>query len=162
MDKAKILLEEKMKNLAYFSEDDFTNATKNVNDGFRMLLPTEIYKSYEAYNSSSLALTRFANVNPAVKSVTMYYQPVPDKEFDFVINPVVHEPVIQILYEIKLSIKRNPERKIAAELKASKKEKSVSGCFKNMLMKDFNFRSKILILIEIPLTVNRLALSTFV
>ncbi len=29
-------------------------------------------------------------------------------------------------------------------------------------MKDFNFRSKILILIEIPLTVNRLALSTFV
>ncbi|WP_294293753.1 hypothetical protein [uncultured Chryseobacterium sp.] len=119
MAKAKILLEEKMKNLAYFSEDDFTNATKNVNDGFRMLLPTEIYKSYEAYNSSSLALTRFANV----KSVTMYYQPVPDKEFDFVINPVVHEPVIQILYEIQLSIKRNPERKIAAELKASKKEK---------------------------------------
>ncbi|WP_294222717.1 hypothetical protein [uncultured Chryseobacterium sp.] len=123
MAKAKILLEEKMKNLAYFSGDDFTNATKNVNDGFRMLLPTEIYKSYEAYNSSSLALTRFANVNPAAKSVTMYYQPVPDKEFDFVINPVVHEPVFQILYEIKLSIKRNPERKIAAELKASKKEK---------------------------------------
>ncbi|WP_294330579.1 hypothetical protein [uncultured Chryseobacterium sp.] len=119
MAKAKILLEEKMKNLAYFSEDDFTNATKNVNDGFRMLLPTEIYKSYEAYNSSSLALTRFANV----KSVTMYYQPVPDKEFDFVINLVVHEPVIQILYEIQLSIKRNSERKIAAELKASKKEK---------------------------------------
>ncbi len=29
-------------------------------------------------------------------------------------------------------------------------------------MKDFNFRSKILILIEILLTVNRLALSTFV
>lgn len=120
MAKAKSSLEEKMKNLAYFSGEDFTYATKNINDGFRTLLPTEMYKSYEAYNSSSLALTRFANVNPAAKSVTLYYQPVLDKEFDFVINPVIHEPVIQILYEIKLSIKRNPERE-KAEMNALKR-----------------------------------------
>lgn len=81
-----------------------------------------MYKSYEAYNSSSLVLTRFANVNPAAKSVTLYYQPVLDKEFDFVINPVIHEPVIQILYEIKLSIKRNPERE-KAEMNALKRSR---------------------------------------
>ncbi len=123
MAKAKISLEEKMKSLAYFSGEDFAYATKSINDGFRTLLPTEMYKSYEAYNSSSLALARFTNVNPAAKSVTMYYQPVLDKEFDFVINPVIHEPVIQILYEIKLSIKRNPEREKAAEINASKRDR---------------------------------------
>ncbi|MFC3158755.1 hypothetical protein ACFOEQ_09625 [Chryseobacterium arachidis] len=76
-----------------------------------------MYKSYEAYNSSSLALTKFANVNQAAKSVTSYYQPVLDKEFDFVINPVIHEPVIQVMYEIKLTIIREKQKESNVEIK---------------------------------------------
>jgi hypothetical protein len=42
----------------------------------------------------------------------MYYQPVMDKEFDFVINPVVFEPVIQVMYEVKILVKRPPTPEI--------------------------------------------------
>ncbi len=128
INKAKASLEEKMKNMESFLGEDFTNAPKNVNDGFRTVLPTEMYKSYEAYNSSSLALTRFANVNPAAKSVTLYYQPVLDKEFDFVINPVIHEPVIQVMYEIKLTVRRDMKKE-KTQAAATKKEKKRFGLF---------------------------------
>ena len=33
-----------------------------------------------------------------------------DKEFDFVINPVIVEPVIQVMYEVKLRIKREKKK----------------------------------------------------
>ncbi|WP_294304401.1 SIMPL domain-containing protein [uncultured Chryseobacterium sp.] len=128
INKAKASLEEKMKNMESCLGEDFTNAPKNVNDGFRTVLPTEMYKSYEAYNSSSLALTRFANVNPAAKSVTLYYQPVLDKEFDFVINPVIHEPVIQVMYEIKLTVRRDMKKE-KTQAAATKKEKKRFGLF---------------------------------
>ena len=64
-----------------------------------------MYKSYEAYNSSSLNLKK-ANINQINKSVTLYYQPIFNKEFDFVINPTVLEPVIQIQYQVKIAITR--------------------------------------------------------
>lgn len=121
--KATLALQEKIGNLQNLLGENFGGAEKKVNDGFRVTLPTEMYRSYEAYNSSSLALTKFSNVNQAAKSVTSYYQPVLDKEFDFVINPVIHEPVIQVMYEIKLSIKRNSGGEKTTELGFSKKEK---------------------------------------
>lgn len=64
-----------------------------------------MYKSYEAYNSSSLNLKK-ANINQINKSVTLYCQPILNKDFDFVINSTVLEPVIQIQYEIKIAISR--------------------------------------------------------
>jgi hypothetical protein len=65
-----------------------------------------MYKSYEAYNSNSLDLNRAANVNQVSKNSTIYYQPIFDKDFDFVINPVILEPVIQVMYEIKITIQK--------------------------------------------------------
>jgi len=121
--KATLALQEKTANLQNLLGENFAGAEKNVSDGFRVTLPTEMYRSYEAYNSSSLALTKFSNVNQAAKSVTSYYQPVLDKEFDFVINPVVHEPVIQVMYEIKLNIKRNSGVGKIAEQNSFRKEK---------------------------------------
>ncbi|MCS3529643.1 SIMPL domain-containing protein [Chryseobacterium sp. JUb7] len=110
MNKAKIALQEKVKNFEVILGESFTTATKNISDGYRVSLPTEMYKSYEAYNSSSMALSKFSNVNQVNKSTTSYYQPILDKEFDFVINPVIHEPVIQVMYEIKLTINREKEK----------------------------------------------------
>lgn len=110
MNKAKIVLQEKVKNFEVILGESFTTATKNISDGYRVSLPTEMYKSYEAYNSSSMALSKFSNVNQVNKSTTSYYQPILDKEFDFVINPVIHEPVIQVMYEIKLTINREKEK----------------------------------------------------
>lgn len=121
--KATLALQEKTANLQNLLGENFAGAEKNLNDGFRVTLPTEMYRSYEAYNSSSLALTKFSNISQAAKSITSYYQPVLDKEFDFVINPVIHEPVIQVMYEIKLNIKRNSGTGKVAEQPSFKKEK---------------------------------------
>ncbi|MFZ6665803.1 SIMPL domain-containing protein [Peijinzhouia sedimentorum] len=104
--KAKIALQEKIKNYEAILGASFATNEKRIIDGFKMMLPVEMYKSYESYNSSSLNLKKSANVNNADKATTLYYQPIIDKEFDFVINPTILEPVIQVMYEIKLVVNR--------------------------------------------------------
>ncbi|MEY4876354.1 MAG: hypothetical protein RL708_1503 [Bacteroidota bacterium] len=115
MNKAKLLVQEKLKNYETVLGQPFTTVEKRVTDGYKVLFPVEMYKSYEAYNSSSLNLKKSANVNQADKSTTLYYQPIIDKEFDFVINPTILEPVIQVMYEIKLTV--NLEKKETATTK---------------------------------------------
>lgn len=109
MSKAKVILQEKHKNYESILGAPFTNVEKGISDGYKIMLPVEMYKSYESFNSSSLNLKKSANVNTADKSITLYYQPITDKEFDFVINSTILEPVIQIMYEVKILIRR--ERK---------------------------------------------------
>lgn len=106
MTKAKLLVQEKLKNYQELLGETFTNAEKKITDDYIVSLPVEMYKSYEAYNSSSLSLKKAANINQLNKSITLYYQPVLDKNFDFVINPAVLEPVIQIQYQVKIAITR--------------------------------------------------------
>lgn len=106
MNKSKLIVQEKIKNYETILGQTFTTAEKRVADGYKVNFPVEMYKSYEAYNSSSLNLKNSANINQVDKSTTLYYQPVIDKEFDFVINPTILEPVIQVMYEIKLTINR--------------------------------------------------------
>ena len=79
-------------------------------DGYKVILPIEMYKSYEAFSSSSLNLKKSADMKSADKTTSLYYQPIIDKEFDFVINPVILEPVIQVMYEIRLVINREKAR----------------------------------------------------
>ncbi|MCX8525342.1 SIMPL domain-containing protein [Chryseobacterium formosus] len=112
MNKAKIALQEKTKNYEFMIGETFTNSTRSLSDGYKIVLPSEMYKSYEAYNSSSLSLTKSANVNQANKSTTMFYQPILDKEFDFVINPTILEPVIQIMYEVKMIITKEKKQEV--------------------------------------------------
>lgn len=106
MTKARIAIQEKLKNYEILIGTTFANNEKKINDGYRVMLPVEMYKSYEAFSNSSLNLKKSASVNTIEKSTTLYYQPIIDKEFDFVINPVILEPVIQVLYEIKFVINR--------------------------------------------------------
>ena len=106
MNKARTILQEKIKSYETLLGVSFATLEKRINDGFKVMLPVEMYKSYEAFSSSSLNLKKSANVNTLDKSITLYYQPIIDKEFDFVINPVILEPVIQVMYEIKIVINR--------------------------------------------------------
>ncbi|SFC49401.1 SIMPL domain-containing protein [Flavobacterium phragmitis] len=110
MTKARLLIQEKMKNYEVLLGETFTNTEKRITDDFIVNLPVEMYKSYEAYNSSSLNLKKSANVNQTIKSTTLYYQPVFGKEFDFIINPSVLEPVIQVQYEVKIIINREKKQ----------------------------------------------------
>ncbi len=106
MNRAKGILQDKIKNYEQILGASLAAVDKGLSDGYKVVLPVEMYQSYQAYNSSSLNLGKSMSVNNASKSTTLYYQPVVDKEFDFVINPAVLEPVIQVMYEINLVINR--------------------------------------------------------
>ncbi len=130
MTKAKVILQEKQKNYEAIIGTPFTNTEKGISDGYKVMLPVEMYKSYESFNSSSLNLKKSANINLADKSATLYYQPIIDKEFDFVINSTILEPVIQVMYEVKLLIKR--------EVKISEREKEYLIITPNGELKNLN------------------------
>lgn len=109
-EKAKGQIREQMK----FQEDllgvAMDSLHKELAEGFRVMYPVESYKSYQAFSSPSLYLTKSAQVNVVDKQRVMYYQPVVDKEFDFVVNPILVEPVIQVMYELKLKARRAPKK----------------------------------------------------
>lgn len=115
MTKAKVMVKEKMENYGSLLSLDLNGMDKFLADGFKVVFPLEMYKSYNAYNSSSLNLKKSAQINQQEKSTTLYYQPVVSKEFDFVINPVILEPVIQIMYEIKLTVNVIKEEPVKQE-----------------------------------------------
>ena len=111
MTKARLLLQQKIRNdyLALGIKTD--SLEKNIVDGFSVVYPVESYRSYQAYSNSSLNLKKPANVNEVQKSTTLYYQPFMDKDFDFVINPTIVEPVIQLMYEVKVMVNRTKPQK---------------------------------------------------
>ena len=111
MNKSKQILQEKIKTYQSLLGISFDTLDKSLSDGYKVLFPVEMYKSFEAYNSSSLNEKKSQNINLADKSPTLYYQPIVNKEFDFVINPIITEPVIQIMYEIKLLINKEKTNK---------------------------------------------------
>lgn len=110
MQKAKSILKEKLQNYESIVSYEFDSLKKQIVDGYKVVLPVEMYKSYKSYNSSSLNLKKSANVNQTSKSKTLYYQAIVDKAFDFVINPTVLEPVIQIMYQVKLKVKEKSKK----------------------------------------------------
>jgi molybdate-binding protein len=67
-----------------------------------------------------LDLTAAGTVKTAAKNVGMYYKPVMNKDFDFVINAQIFEPVIQIAYEVKLRLIRAPKKVEKTTLKKPK------------------------------------------
>jgi len=109
--KAQILLKEKMARRASLLGLDFNGLDKYVADGFSVVYPVEKYNDYQAFNSSSLYLKKSSKVQSAQKETTFYYQPIIDKEFDFVLNPVIDIPVIQIMYDVNIRIVRKEEER---------------------------------------------------
>lgn len=111
MKKSRIILTEKIANYQEILGVDLSTFEKQVVDGYKMVYPIEMYKSYNAYTNSFLSLKKAVNINIVNKDVTLYYQPIIDKEFDFVVNPTILEPVIQVMYEIKFKVCREKDTK---------------------------------------------------
>lgn len=111
--KANLKIQEKIKSYETILGGNFANDDKSIVADYKVMLPVEMYKSYQAYNTATTFFQRSSNINTSEKNTTQFYQSVPIKEFDFVVNPVILEPVIQVMYEIKVLItkksKTNPE-----------------------------------------------------
>lgn len=106
MAKAKTVLHEKIQTYEEVLGISLDTFTKEMNDDYIVVVPDEMYKSYKAYNSSSLKLKQSAKVDQIEKSESSYYHPFPAKDYDFIVNPIVFEPVIQVVYELRLKIVR--------------------------------------------------------
>lgn len=106
--KAKSLTLEKFNYYQELLQKDLKNLEKEIIDGFKLFYPVERYRSYQAYSSNSLNIKRAGEINTLSKSTTQYYMPVFNKEFDFVIDPAIIEPVVQLIYEVNLKIKLKP------------------------------------------------------
>jgi len=110
--KARGLMLERIKNYEALIGDAFSNKEKNVSDGFKIYLPTEMYRKYTLYQNTSLSNKLNPDrINATYKSSTNFYMPVANKDFDFVINPTLLEPAVQVLYEIKWSATPKVEEK---------------------------------------------------
>ncbi|MDW7692840.1 SIMPL domain-containing protein [Flammeovirgaceae bacterium SG7u.132] len=109
MARAKSVLNTKLENYETILNVKLDTIEKHLSDEYRVLYPLEMYKTYNASNSYSLDFKKSVNTNQAKKATTLYYQPIIDKEFDFIVNPTILEPVIQVLYHIKLVINREKE-----------------------------------------------------
>lgn len=117
MSKAKTTLQTKLKNYQDILSVDFDSIEKTIIDDYRVVYPVEMYKSYQAYTSTSLNIKKSANVNKAGKSTTLYYQPIVEKDYDFVLNPTIFEPVIQVMYEVKVVINRDEYKRMKQQAK---------------------------------------------
>lgn len=109
IEKAKKMLNEKMQDKKEILEIELSDYTRQMSDGYKVVYPIEMYSAYQAYMFNSIKVSSSSKVNTATKATTYYYKPILDKEFDFVMNPVVFEPVIQIMYEIKLRLVKKPK-----------------------------------------------------
>ena len=105
MEKASKILKQRLDHKANILEVDLADYKRQMEEGFKVVYPIEMYKQYQAYVSNKLSNSKVgANTSHAKKTVTHYYKPMVDKEFDFVVNPRIFEPVIQVMYEIKLRV----------------------------------------------------------
>lgn len=110
--KARGLMLDRIKHYEALIGDAFSNKEKNVSDGFKLYLPTEMYRKYTLYQNTSLNNKLNPDrINVTYKSSTNFYMPVANKDFDFVINPTLLEPAVQVLYEIKWSATAKVEEK---------------------------------------------------
>jgi len=104
MNRAKEILLEKTKNYEDILTVALDTNIRQMSDNYTVMMPQELYQSYQAYSSSSLKMKKSAEVKQTTMSKTHYYQPIVDKDFDFVLNPVIMQPVIQVMYTVKLKI----------------------------------------------------------
>jgi hypothetical protein len=113
--RSRVLLQEKAKNYRQIIGPGIDSSEKKLAEAFSVVYPVERYQSYQAYTNSELNAKPYSKVNQVEKSTTLYYQPVVNKEFDFVINPIVMEPVIQVMYVLKMEVNREKPLKVPSK-----------------------------------------------
>ncbi|MDH6308154.1 uncharacterized protein YggE [Dysgonomonas sp. PFB1-18] len=86
---------------------------KTVSDNFATIYPPSRYNTYQAFSRPSLNVAKKKTIIETSKITTRYYQPLEYNNYDIVINPVVTEPVVQLLYSIVMKYKRGDKEKNA-------------------------------------------------
>jgi uncharacterized protein YggE len=84
----------------------FRSQLQVVEESYNTIFPTEAYDSYTAFETGKVSAGLFNNrnvVKEAPKNETFFFKTQDPGNFDFIINPVVTEPVVQ--FSLYLQIK---------------------------------------------------------
>lgn len=127
--KAEGMLKQKIFRYGQFTNEDYRDKDRVMTEGFLVHLPHEQYQSYTVFSSNAMYVKQSGAVNVAPKSTSQFYMPKFNKDYDFVLNPAMLEPVVQIEYEVKLRMVPKPEKPKEIEPKEITKEKIVKQIF---------------------------------
>ena len=127
--KAEGMLKQKIFRYGQFTNEDYRDKDRVMSEGFLVHLPHEQYQSYTVFSSNAMYVKQSGAVNVAPKSTSQFYMPKFNKDYDFVLNPAMLEPLVQIEYEVKLRMVPKPEKPKEREPKEITKEKIVKQIF---------------------------------
>ncbi|WP_294822913.1 SIMPL domain-containing protein [uncultured Flavobacterium sp.] len=105
-------LEEYNAKLKYYSlvlGEDLALKKKTLSESYNLTYPVESYSRYTAFSRPQLPHTRNEIVNDMAKNETNYYNPIMVKVHDFVVNPEITEPAVQVFYDLYVNIKLKKE-----------------------------------------------------
>ncbi|MFT6947934.1 MAG: hypothetical protein ACJARP_002367 [Vicingaceae bacterium] len=102
LEEARKKLDKRLTHLKLIMGDDFDRYNKSVPDGFKVKTVPRDPKVVWCIKKP-LKLKSYAQTNKAPKNQAQYYRPIINKEFYFVLHPVIVEVVIQVMYELKLN-----------------------------------------------------------
>tara|TARA_R110002124_G_scaffold204947_1_gene371262 strand:- start:1038 stop:2048 length:1011 start_codon:yes stop_codon:yes gene_type:complete len=128
MNKAAIDINKKISRYKTLLANDFSNMDRLVAENFAVHYPIEQYQQYQAYCSNSLSFNA-VKVENSAKSTSSFYSPKLNKNYDFVMNASILEPVVQIEYVLKIRLLEKPEVKKEVKPKTITETKVVKDIF---------------------------------
>lgn len=104
-------------------------------EGYDSKYPEERYASYTAY-IQGVSAQNVAQQNPniqvreAEKEQTIFYNKVPYKQFDKVLNPDIAEPGVQFYYKMRVKCRMEPAKEEPSKTSSAAMTKAPAGTYK--------------------------------
>lgn len=101
-------------------------AWKVMSDNYRTYYPSDLYKSYTAYESSDVNYSYSSGyvTKEQRKPQTFYYDKLHYSQFDTVVNPVVTEPAVEFTYTLTVQFDVHDDKSKAKEPSKAKRHNS--------------------------------------
>lgn len=93
---------------------DLSDMQRQFADGFAMYYPVEQYRSYQTYQSNAFSKSEGDETKASQATTSQFFLPRVSKDYDFVINNSMLEPVIQIEYEVVIRLTPKPAEPVSA------------------------------------------------
>ncbi len=108
MAKGEALLKARMARHKLLMNENFDDKDRQLAEGFAVYYPVEQYRTYTTYHSTTL--NKFSGETKAEQMTTaQFFLPKMSKDYDFVVNNSMLEPVIQIEYELAMRLTPKPK-----------------------------------------------------
>jgi hypothetical protein len=109
MAKGEAMLKARIERHKVLMNEDFDDKDRQLAEGFAVYYPIEQYRTYTTYHSTTL--NKMGGETKAEQMTkAQFFLPRMSKEYDFVYNNTILEPVIQIEYELVMRMTPKPKQ----------------------------------------------------